>query len=336
MTVRCRPFLPVLLLALMALPAAAQVRIIQTNSGSDNIHLIDPATNALVGEIKGVPVNHGAAAARDGSRLYFSSEAERTLDVVDPKTLAIIRKIPLSGRPNNIFTSIDGKRVYVAIVSEPGAIDVIDTEKLERTSSIPTKGGMHNVYMTPDGKYLVGGSIAGKHLEVIDAATGQLAWSAFNEGVRPMAFEKNADGSTKRIYVQLSEFHGFAILDFQQRKEVGRVSLPEIAAEKRDPGPFNGSPSHGIGVAPDGKTLWVASRPNAVVYAYSLPDLKLLGGVDVGKRPDWMTFTPDSRTVYVASEGSNTVSAVDIVSRKEVARIKVGESPKRNITAVLK
>ena len=46
----------------------AQVRVIQTNSGSENIHIIDPSTNAIVGEVKGVPINHGAAASRDGSR----------------------------------------------------------------------------------------------------------------------------------------------------------------------------------------------------------------------------------------------------------------------------
>jgi len=169
---------------LAAMFSLGQVRIVQTNSGSDNIHLIDPGTNAIVGEIKGVPVNHGAAAARDGSRLFFSSEAERTLHVVDPKSVAIVKKILLSGRPNNIFTAQDGRFVYVAIVSEPGVIDVIDTASLERIKSIPTKGGIHNVYLTPDGKYIVAGSIAGRHLEVIDAKTDQLAWTVFNEGVR--------------------------------------------------------------------------------------------------------------------------------------------------------
>src|SRR6476646_3224294 len=132
--------------SLSLVPAAfSQVRIIQTNSGGDNIHLIDPATNKIVGEVKGVPINHGAAASPDGSRLYFSSEAERTLDVVDGKTLQITKKIPLSGRPNNIFASPDGKRVYVGIVSEPGAVDVIDTTTLEKVKTIPTKGGIHNV-----------------------------------------------------------------------------------------------------------------------------------------------------------------------------------------------
>src|SRR6195256_4624734 len=98
-----------------------QVRIVQTNSGGDNISLIDPASNKVVAEIKGIPVNHGAAAAPDGTKLYFSSEAEQTLDVIDSKTFAITKKIKLSGRPNNICISKDGRKVYVAIVSEPGA-----------------------------------------------------------------------------------------------------------------------------------------------------------------------------------------------------------------------
>ena len=105
-------------------------------------------------------------------------------------------------------------------------------------------------------------------MTVIDQKTEEPAWTLFQEGVRPMAFETNADGSTKRIFVQLSDFHGFAVVDFAQRKEVARIELPnDVPPEKVDKGPFNASPSHGLGVAPDGKTLWVTSRPNARVYA---------------------------------------------------------------------
>ena len=74
---------------------------------------------------------------------------------------------------------------------------------------------------------------------------------------------------------------------------------------------------------------------NSYVYAYSLPDLRLIGGVRVGDHPDWLTFTPDAKSVYVANAGSNSVSVVDIASRKEVTRIPVGQVPKRNITVVL-
>jgi putative oxidoreductase len=74
-------------LILSAAAASAQVRIVQTNSQGDNIHLIDPATRRSSVRSKAVPVNHGAAAAPDGSRIYISSEAEQTLHVVDAKTL---------------------------------------------------------------------------------------------------------------------------------------------------------------------------------------------------------------------------------------------------------
>ncbi len=322
----------------LALPLAAmgQVRIVQTNSGGDNIHLIDPATNKVVGEVKGVPVNHGAAASPDGKTLYFSSEAERTLDVVDAKTLAITKKIPLSGRPNNITASKDGKRVYVAIVSEPGAVDIIDPLAMEKIKTLSAQGGVHNVYLTPDGKFLVAGSIGSGMMTVFDTKTDQVAWTLKTEGVRPIVFETNPDGSTKRAFVQVSGYHGFVAVDFATHKEIARIPLPEIPVEQRAKGTFQGAPSHGMGVTPDGKTLWVTSRMNRRVYSYSLPDLKVTGEVPVGNDPDWITMTPDGKMVYVANAESNSVSAIDTALKKEVARIPVGEGPKRNITVVMK
>src|ERR1700730_9298767 len=87
---------------LLAMPlAAGTVRIVQTNSAGDDIDIIDPATNKVVGVINGIEVSHGAAAAPDGSRYYISNESLKTLDVVDGKTLKVTSRIPLSGRPNN-------------------------------------------------------------------------------------------------------------------------------------------------------------------------------------------------------------------------------------------
>jgi len=328
--------LAVLIVALPVALAADGVRIVQTNSAGDNIHLIDPATDTVVGEIRGIEVNHGAAAAPDGSRFYFSDEAEHTLDVVDGKTLQVTKRIALSGRPNNVAIRRDGGRVYVAIVSDPGAVDVIDAASLARVKSIPMHGGIHNTYVTPDGKFIIAGSIVGKSLTAIDSTTEEPAWSMdFDNGVRPIAFERNADGSTRRLFVQISEFHGFAVVDFAQRKEVGRVKLPDVPPADRHTEMLQGSPSHGIGVTPDGTSLWVNSKMNSYVYGYSLPGLTFLGGVHVGDHPDWLTFTPDSKRIYVANAGSNSVSVVDVASLKEVKRIAVGQVPKRNITAVI-
>ena len=334
---RCLTVVAVTALCTVSLTAQHKVRIIQTNSAGDNVHLIDPATNKVVGVIEGIEVNHGAAASPDGSRLYISNEADSTLDFVDVKTLKVTNKVKLSGHPNNIAIGRDGRRVYVAIRNpEPGGVDVVDTASMKFVKTIPTQGSIHNPYVTPDGKYVVAGSITGETVNVIDAQTEQPAWTLkMDLGVRPMTFSTNPDGSTKWIFVQMSGLNGFAVVDFATRKEIRRIENPPLPPGKKTV-PEGSDPSHGMAVTADGKTLVVCSRLNNHLYMYSLPDLKVLGGVELGGNgAGWVTLTPDGKTAYVANPVTNDVSVVDIKALKEVARIPVGFVPKRNTTAML-
>ena len=319
-----------------SLSAQHKVRIIQTNSAGDNVSLIDPATNKVVGEINGIEAGHGAGAAPDGSRIYISDEAESTLDIVDAKTLKVLTKVPLSGHPNNMAVGKDGRYVYVGIIQEPGGVDVIDTTTRQRVKNVPTKGTIHNAYVTPDGKYVVAGSIAGKTINVIDAKTHETAFTVdMDLGVRPMTFNTNPDGSTKWIFAQLSGLNGFAVVDFATRKELRRIQNPDLPPGKQTV-PQGSDPSHGMAVTSDGKTLVVCSRLNNYLYSYSLPDLKPLGGAELtGKGAGWVTLTPDGKTAYVANPVTNDVSVVDVATMKETAKVKVGYVPKRNVTVTL-
>jgi len=312
------------------------VRIVQSNAAGDNIHIIDPATNKVVGVIHGIEVNHGVAVAPDGSRIYASNEADSTLDLVDAKSLKVVKRVPLSGHPNNIAIAKDGKRVYVAIAQAPGGVDVIDTTAYTNLKTLKTEGPIHNPYVTPDGKYVVAGSIPGKSINVIDAATDQTAFTVMMDlGVRPMTFSTNPDGSTKWIFAQLSGLNGFAVVDFATHKEIRRIENPPLPPGKKTV-PAGSDPSHGMAVTPDGKTLLVDSRLNNYLYAYSLPDLKLTGAAELGGMgAAWLTLTPDGKTAYVANPVTNDVSAVDVKTMKEVARIPVGFVPKRNTTGLL-
>jgi YVTN family beta-propeller protein len=109
------------------------------------------------------------------------------------------------------------------------------------------------------------------------------------------------------------------------------IKLPDIApAQQNSAAPP--SPSHGMIVTSDQKTLLVNSRLNTTLYAYSLPDLKLRGSAVLsGKGAEWLTITPDDRTAYVANSHTNNVSVVDIASMKEVAVVPVGYAPARNV-----
>lgn len=327
-----------LALSAAAAPAAAEddVYIVQTNAAGDNVHVIDPATNEIVAEITGVEVIHGVAAAPDGSRLYLSNESTHALDVVDTKTLKVRKSIPLSGRPNNVAIHENGERLYVAIRGVGGGVDVIDTIAEEHVSFIRILRGVHNTFMTPDSRYVVAGSIGGSSATVIDTELERPVFAFhFEGGVRPFTFDTNPDGSTRNMYVQISNLHGFAVVDWEKRREVRRVVQPDIPAAERNTYGIQGAPAHGIKITPDGTSLWSTSKINGSVYAYALPGLEPLGGVKVGVVPDWLTFTPDSRYLYVANAHSNTVSVVDVAERREVAVIPVGQVPKRNITARL-
>jgi YVTN family beta-propeller protein len=335
-----------ILLMVAPIPAlAGTARVYVTNSAGDSIHVIDPATNKVVQQIRGIEGAHGIAFSPDASRVYVSDEVDSTLDVFDRKSGKLVKKVALSAHPNNIAVARDG-RIVVGIARDPGALDIIDPVNLTRTKSVPVNGRLHNVYVTPDSKYAVTGSIRTGIVTIIDLATEQPAWELkLDKGIRPMAIEAGPDGSTKRIFVQLSDFNGFAVVDFAARKEVARIQLPPAkAAFETDGG--DTAPSHGIGVAPDRKTLWVTSIPNNAVYVYSLadltlsgevalPSLKLPGHEAISAVANWVTFTPDSKTVYISNAGLRSVSAIDTKSMKLIAVVPVGEVPKRINTLVI-
>jgi YVTN family beta-propeller protein len=337
-----------------AAPAAAEpkLRIIQTNSAGDNIHIIDPATNKVVSEIKGIEAPHGIAVSPDGSRIYVSEQADKTLVVIDGKTLQVTKRIPLSGNPNLIDITPDGRWIYVAIAltyddlsefpqikaNATGGVDVIDTVSLTNVKTIAIRGGIHDLNVTPDGKFVIAGASRGAKppanmMNVIDVGTKEITWKLLmSPAPSPMAISRNPDGSTKWIFAQLGGFNGFEVVDFATQAKINSIKLPEIPQEKQNRhGPPAGS--HGIALTADQKTLLVNSRLNSALYAYSVPDLKLLGGVELGgKGAGWLVISPDDKTAYVANEHTNNVSVVDIKSLKEIALIPVGFAPARNVT----
>ena len=340
-----------LALALMpfAAPHFAQaetVRVYVTHSAGDSVAVVDPATNKVVQVFKGPEAAHGVAFSPDGARVYVSNEAESTLDVFERGSGKLTHQVPLSDRPNNIAVAKDG-RIVVGIARGKGALDIIDPVELRIRKSVPVNGRLHNVYVTPDSKFAITGSLRTGIITVIDLATETTAWEIdLGKGVRPMTIETNPDGSTKRVFVQISDLNGFVVVDFAARKETARVTLPQTTAEFDTDAGRATAPSHGLGVAPDGKTLWVTSIPNNAVFAYSLADLKLIGEValpalklpgrgPIASVPNWVTFTPDSKTIYVSNAAIKSVTAVDMEKMAVKAVIPVGEVPKRIGTLVM-
>ena len=315
-------FLPVLTLI------AAPVRIYVANSDDDHITVIDPVTAKVVEDIKVSANPHGIVSSPDKTRFYISSESKDVLDVLDRRTNKIIRSVPLGRRPNNVAITRDGRRVYVCIRQET-VVAIVDTASLAVEKLVEVGHGPHNVYLTPDGKYMIATAMDDKKLTAIDVKTEEPAFEIPLGGVpRPVAIDP-AEGTPRRLFVQLSNMHGFAIVDYATRSVIRKVMLPDApkGAKPLIPETF----SHGIGIAPDGKTLWVNSLLDNSVSVFSMPDLERLATIPVGQGPDWLTFTPDSKRCFVSNAGSNSVSVLDIATRKEITKIPVGKLPKRII-----
>jgi YVTN family beta-propeller protein len=336
----------------LSLPSAAGTGLIYvTNRGGTTIDVIDSATNKVVQTIGNIESPEVVRFSPDGSRLYIPYRGANELIVMDRKSEKIIKKVPLSGWPNEAQTTRDGRLILVCIrntastAEDRGALDIIDAKSLEKVKSIPTERGLHDIAVTADGKYAAAGAPGGRFLVVFDLQKMEIAWRVqYDYSVNPIVIENNPDGSGRRIFAQLGPTNGFSVVDFAKRAEVAMIKVPD------EPKAFTGNGceaiAHGIGISPDQKTLWVNSRTANSVFAYSLPDLKLLGHVSLpeqpvpgkpnrGSSPAWVTFSPDSKTVYVSSCGIKTVTAIDVQNLKEVARIRVGEMPDRISTLAL-
>ncbi len=350
---------------LLAAPAAAQgvprldsyegvaVRILQSNNAGNIHHIIDPTIQQVVGLIRGCPHAHNLTTHPDGLYYYCANEQEKTIDVFDTRTLQLVEQIRLSERPNKIVVNKKHRKIYAAIRNRAGdrtLVDVIDIETHKLIRSIPVHNPVHNTYVTPDDNYVVAGLSGDVEpgeptIQVIDPKTDQVVWGLELTGhqqygrttheVRPMAFEANPDGSTKRMFAQATGVNGIWVIDWATRKVQTILWPPPLAPWLQNADGIQTGDMHGLEVLPDRSALWASSRLDSRIYGWTLPDLKYIGAVEVGPTANWITPTPDSRYMYVAISGSDHTVAVDLQKLAVVAKIKTGARPARISTAIL-
>jgi YVTN family beta-propeller protein len=330
------------------------VRILQSNNAGVTHHIIDPATNRVVGIIKGCPHAHNLTTHPDGLYYYCANEQDKTVDVFDTQTLQLVQQIQLSERPNKAVVNKKFRKLYVGIRQPaPGnraLVDVIDIATHKIVKSISVHHPVHNTYVTPDDNYVIAG-LAGEvkpgepTIQAIDPRTDEVVWGLELTGyqkygrttheVRPMAFEANPDGSTKRMFAQATGINAVWVIDWDSRKVVDMLFPPPLPLWQQNADGIQTGDMHGLEVLPDRSAVWASSRLDSRIYGWTLPDLKYIGAVEVGPTANWMTPTPDSRYMYVAVSGSDYTIAVDLRKREIVSKIKTGARPARISTAIL-
>jgi YVTN family beta-propeller protein len=303
-------------------PTQTVPKLYVTNSAGDDIHVIDLRTFRVIGTIKAGDRPHGAAASADGRFFFTTIEGDHTLRVLDTSTDKVVRTVRLTGLPNQCAVTPDGAYAGVPI-RDSDRVDLVDLGQGKILKSLPVKVP-HNCYNAGRKDRLFVTSMGGHTVNLIDLkALRYLAEIPVGGVPRPLAVTR--DETT--LYCALSDLHGFVIADIPQRKVVQTVRLPALLEGVKFPVPH--TPTHGLELTPDGKELWVTSCGTDAVYVFDTASQKIVGKVDVGRGPNWLTFSPDGKYCCVSNVLGDDVSILDTAKRREVARVKVGKQPKR-------
>jgi len=324
--------LPVLILILVTMAAASvsnatnkRAKVYVTNSAGDDLTVIDPQSMKVIGSIKVGDRPHGVIPSPDGKKLYVSIEGTNELIAVDTASDRIIARVSVGRSPNQIAITRDGRFIFVPL-RDDNAVDVVDTAAMKVVDRIKVPAMPHNAYASFDGRHIYIGSMMGSRITVIDASTHKVLHEiAPGNWVRPIAIKRDES----LAYTALSDFHGFVVVDLKSEKVIRRFELPSLPAGT--PEPYLKTYTHGLALTPDERELYVTSMPGNAVFVFSVPEIKQLAKIEVGKDPNWIAIHPDGQLVFVSNSSSDSVSAIDTRTRKVVATIPVGRTPKRLI-----
>ena len=255
--------------------------------------------------VKGVCAN---AATR---KLYFTTpEKLYCVDLVSEKTLWE-RALPQGC--DRMSMTPDGKVLYVPSF-EKDIWNVVDGAGGDVLETIVTKSGAHNTVCGLDGKRMYLAGLRSPLLTVADTATHKAVGAAgpFAAAIRP--FTVNA--AQTLCFVNVNGLLGFEVGDLKTGKKLHRVEVTGFAQGKVK---RHGCPSHGIGLTPDEKELWVCDAANSHMHVFDATAMppKQVASLKVREQPGWVTFSLDGRYAY-----PSTGDVFDVATKKVVCGLK--------------
>ena len=114
----------------------------------------------------------------------------------------------------------------------------------------------------------------------------------------------------------MNELLGFEVGDLATGKMLHRV---DVEGFKKGSVKRHGCPSHGVGLTPDEKELWLADGHNKRMHVFDATVMppKLSASIELRDQPGWITFGLDGHYAY-----PSTGEVIDTKTRKVVATLK--------------
>ncbi len=269
----------------------AGILVFEIDNGHKFVKRIETAASKepMPSNIKGV------CADAKSQRLYFTTLSKLyCVDLVSEKTLW--ETAPPNGTDRMSITP-DGKVLYVPSL-EKDTWNVISAEDGKLITEIETKSGAHNTVVSRDGTRMFLGGLKSNFLLVADTSTHKIVQKVgeFSGAIRP--FTVNADRT--RAYICVNELLGFEIGDLTTGKKIARIEVQgfEKGIVKR-----HGCPSHGIGLTPNEREVWVVDAANQHVHVFDNTGEapKQIKSIPVREQPGWITFTISGDYAYVST-----------------------------------
>jgi DNA-binding beta-propeller fold protein YncE len=258
---------------------------------------------------QGVPLNvKGICASASTRRLYISTT--RTLSAFDLVTDKLLWERPYEGGCDRMAITPDGKIIYLPSL-EKDHWHVLDALTGDVIKKIVARSGAHNTIIGLDGKHAYLAGLRSPTLRITDLTTHEFGREVglFGNVIRP--FTINGQGTL--CFVNVNDLLGFEVGDLTTGKVLHRV---EVEGFKPGPTKRHGCPSHGVGLTPDEKELWLTDPHNRRMHIFDATVLppKQLASIEVRDEPGWITFSLDGAYAY-----PSTGDVIDVPSRKIVA-----------------
>jgi DNA-binding beta-propeller fold protein YncE len=245
--------------------------------GTDGHELvvIDLASQRVVGHVDfGHPVrpHMPLIGPRDGL-LYVTTELEKSVTLIDPKTLKIVGSIPTSQEQSHMLAlSHDGRRGYTANVG-PGTVSVLDIKARKTLLVIPISGNTQRISITPNDKWVFTADQTKPQLAAIDTATNKVEKWVPLEGV---AYGTTPTLDGRWLMVTMPGKSKVAVVDLKTMQVVRSVDTPADPQE--------------ILMRPDGKVAYVSCAPENKVAVIDLASWKVTQLIDAGNKADGLAW----------------------------------------------
>ena len=257
---------------------------------------------------EGKPRNvKGICASPITKRVHISTT--HTLMSLDLLTEKLLWERAYEGGCDRMSVTPDGKTIFLPSL-EKDHWHVVDALTGDVITKIVPNSGSHNTICGLNGKeaYLAG--LKSPLLTVADTSTRAAARTVgpFSAAIRPFT----VNGRQTLVFVNVNELLGFEIGDLTTGKKLHHV---EVAGFPTGPTKRHGCPSHGIGLTPDEKELWICDAHNSRMHVFDATVMppKQVASLEVREQPGWITFSLDGKYAY-----PSTGDVFDVATRKIV------------------